>query len=280
MKAKHEMMPKGEAEERYMMDKRKARKISISVYVLFMVIAVAAVIFFLSVRLMAPETAVQSEGEVLQLLEEQPIDDTHDAFLVDTGGMYGILLVTVEIDPQNTLDDFDMLLHFNVWNPKDREIPLQTMDAKSSVFHWSEVIDANFDGYQDFGYMYAMGNQPQYWHFWIWDEAEGQFREEPEFDKISCPEFREETRSIHGWNRSSAMGTGEETVHQWIDGGLVCVRRMSITYDQWKERIRFVVEERIDNGMREVYSETFPADSTEYLDISAKWQNLNYHGEP
>lgn len=46
MKAKHEMMPKGEAEERYMMDKRKARKISISVYILFMVIAVAAVIFF------------------------------------------------------------------------------------------------------------------------------------------------------------------------------------------------------------------------------------------
>ena len=60
MKAKHEMMPKGEAEERYMMDKRKARKISISVYVLFMVIAVAAVIFFFSVRIMAQETAVQS----------------------------------------------------------------------------------------------------------------------------------------------------------------------------------------------------------------------------
>ena len=68
---------------------------------------------------MAPETAVQSEGEVLQLLEEQPIDDTHDAFLVDTGGMYGILLVTVEIDPQNTFDDVDMLLHYNIWNPKE-----------------------------------------------------------------------------------------------------------------------------------------------------------------
>ena len=33
-----------------------------------------------------------------QVLEEQLIDDTHDAFLVDTGGKLGILLVTAELD--------------------------------------------------------------------------------------------------------------------------------------------------------------------------------------
>ena len=32
-----------------------------------------------------------------ELLEEQPIDDTHDAFLVDTGGRLGTLLVTAEL---------------------------------------------------------------------------------------------------------------------------------------------------------------------------------------
>ena len=31
-----------------------------------------------------------------ELLEEQTIDDTHDAFLVDTGGRLGTLMVTAE----------------------------------------------------------------------------------------------------------------------------------------------------------------------------------------
>ena len=40
-----------------------------------------------------PEPAPKTARE---LLEEQLIDDTHDAFLVDTGGRLGALLVTVE----------------------------------------------------------------------------------------------------------------------------------------------------------------------------------------
>ena len=40
-----------------------------------------------------PEPVPQTAQE---LLEGQTIDDTHDAFLVDTGGRLGTLLVTVE----------------------------------------------------------------------------------------------------------------------------------------------------------------------------------------
>lgn len=43
-----------------------------------------------------PEPAPKTAQE---LLEEQPIDDTHDAFLVDTGGRMGTLLVTTELVP-------------------------------------------------------------------------------------------------------------------------------------------------------------------------------------
>lgn len=256
-------------------DRKKVRRILECIFVV--IIAVFASLFFLKMRPMAPESSLQSE-EALQFLEKQMVDDTHDAFLVDTGGKHGTLVVTVE--KKNSSQDLDFLLRFTVWDPKHLELPLQTMEADSSIFHWSEARDANFDGYQDFGYMYAMGNQPEYWHFWIWDESEGQFREEPEFDQISCPEFNEETKTIRGWNRSSAMGTGVKTVHQWIDGKLVCVRRIFIDWDQQNDCFELIVEDRIDNGLAEVYHNTFPPDGGDYLEISMKWHDLDYHGEP
>ena len=46
-----------------------------------------------------PSPTVSAPPEALtpeQLLARQPMDDTHDAFLVDTGGKLGTLLVTVE----------------------------------------------------------------------------------------------------------------------------------------------------------------------------------------
>ena len=49
------------------------------------------------------------------------------------------------------------------------------------------VADLNFDGYQDFGYMYSMGNQPTYWEFWIWKEETGQFVLEPELSENFLP---------------------------------------------------------------------------------------------
>ena len=117
-----------------------------------------------------------------ELLEEQPIDDTHDAFLVDTGGRMGALLVTAELGTER--GEFDVAMDLFVWNPADMSQPLQAIETRTAAFHWSESVDANFDGYQDFGYMYAMGNQPTYWQFWIWNEETGQFVLEPELGEI------------------------------------------------------------------------------------------------
>ena len=36
---------------------------------------------------------IQPDKAPQQLLEEQPIDDTHDAFLIDTGGELGIVFL-------------------------------------------------------------------------------------------------------------------------------------------------------------------------------------------
>lgn len=207
-----------------------------------------------------------------------PIDLTHDAFEVDTGGKLGTVLVTVEIediDPEE--------YHFSVWTKDDLKRPMQTMAAESyGIFHWNDVADVNFDSYMDFGYMYAMGNQPMYWHYWIWDEGKGQFVQEPEFDQISCPQFDKETGVISGWMRTSCC-SGVYTYHRWEEGKLVCIRRITMDYpytltDESWEQVG-TVEDRIDGKLVEVYREVAPANMPYYeFEHLFDWQDLDYHG--
>lgn len=74
------------------------------------------------------------------------------------------------------------------------------------------------------------------------------------------------------------MGAGEEVIHQWLNGKLVCMRRISIGWDGQNECFTLVVMDRIDNKLAEVYHNTFPSDNAEHSDISMKCQDLEYHG--
>lgn len=225
------------------------------------------------------EQPTQPEKTPQQLLEEYPTNDIYDAFLVDTGGEIGTVLVTVEWDAEHTTENFSALLHFKVWNPSYMDTPLQTMDANSNIFRHSYVMDFNFDGYMDFGYTYLMGNQPYYEHVWIWDETNKQFVQELEFDEISCPSFDIETKTIYGFARSSAGGTGLHTFHQWIDGKLTCMRRIDI-YGIYKDNtVCMSIQDRINNELTEVYSKNYSVDSYGWLDDQINWYDLGYHGE-
>ena len=164
-----------------------------------------------------------------ELLEQQPMDDTHDAFLVDTGGKLGTLLVTAELGEQDRDTEFgDYHTTLSVWNPGDMDAPLQTMAVlvEDMAFGHHEVVDANFDGYVDFSVLYNMGNAARYWYLWVWDEGAGQFVEVPEYREISLPRCNPETEVIDGWARNSGGGDGVTTFHRWEDGKLVCIRRI------------------------------------------------------
>lgn len=196
-----------------------------------------------------PEPEPKSE-EVTELWGF-PIDDTHDAFEVPTGGKLGTVLVTVELIEE------EEELHFSVWTADDLENPFQTMTAEWVwSFHWKDIRNANFDGYMDFGYMYAMGNQPAYYHYWIWDEGQGLFVAEPEFDQISWPQFDEETGVISGWARSSCC-SGTETYHCWENDKLVCFRKVEYTYPDENFHQEKVVYERINGELVEVSREPY-----------------------
>ena len=184
-----------------------------------------------------------------------PIDDTHDAFEVPTGGKLGTVLVTVEL--VKVEGTFFEEQHFSVWTASDLINPLQSMTAEDvTCFKWKDVRNANFDGYMDFGYMYAMGNQPAYYHYWIWDEGQGLFVAEPEFDQISWPQFDEETGVISGWARSSCC-SGTETYHCWENDKLVCFRKVEYTYPDENFHQEKVVYERINGELVEVSREPY-----------------------
>lgn len=206
-----------------------------------------------------------------------PVDDTHDAFEVPTGGRLGTVLVTVEIESEEAEE-----LQFFVWRADDFEKPLQTMTAERIwSFHWMDVRDVNFDGYVDFGYLYALGVCNQFWHYWIWNEEKGLFVAEPEFDEISLPIFDEETGIISGYARGGFAGlAGTTTFHKWIDGKLTCIRRIE-TYPRGGEDdpwiVTVTVEEQVDGELKTIYQEKFPGD--EALSEASKWHDLNYHGE-
>ena len=150
-----------------------------------------------------------------ELLARQPMDDTHDAFLVDTGGKLGTLLVTAELgergpNPDPEWEPWENPVYLSVWNPGNMGEPVQRMDAvaETLMFGKHEVVDANFDGYMDFSVLRNMGNAAGYWYLWVWDEGAGQFVEVPEYREISLPRRNPETEVIDGWARNSGGGDG------------------------------------------------------------------------
>lgn len=218
------------------------------------------------------------------------MDDTHDAFLVDTGGKLGMLLVTAERGEQDA-EPWFFKTTLSVWNPQDMSAPIQTMTVlvDDLAFGCHEVVDANFDGYMDFSYMYVIGNQPNYWYLWVWDEGAGQFAEVPEYREISGPRCNPETGIIDGFARHSGAGDGTTTFYRWEDGELVCIRRIEMWWWEPEDKILtgeeltvflygMTVEDRVNGELTQVYCKEFPL-GEDFFDERAKWEHLDYHGE-
>ena len=242
-----------------------------------------------------PSESAQSTPE--ELLAGQTVDDTHDAFLVDTGGTLGTLLVTAELgergpNPNPEWESWEYPVYLSIWNPADMGQPIQKLEGTAWDVDWNaydrhEELDANFDGYMDFSVLNSMGNGASSWYLWVWDEGAGQFVEVPEYREISLPRCNPETGVIDGWARNSGAGDGVTTFHRWEDGKLVCVRRIE-TWWEPDEAIRteeeitvfpmhLKVEDRIDGELTQVHYQYFsPGES--FASEQEKWESLDYHG--
>lgn len=223
-----------------------------------------------------PEPVQEAEPPVsVQQAAQWLSDDSHHAFYVNDH------VVTVERAEEPT-DDCKLIL--TVWDREDPVVPIQTISMAEDTRYdgnklldpaWSRVEDFNFDHWDDFGCIYAMGNQPVFYHVWLWDPEAGQYVYEPAFDEICYPEADWGEEKITGWARSSAS-TGDHSIYQWIDGVLTEVRHIKIAFeDLWDiNSIYASVTDRIEGEMREV--SRFEGGS--YGDAIEPWFNLWYHG--
>lgn len=204
-----------------------------------------------------------------------PIDDTHDAFEVDTKGELGTVLVTVETGE----DTWDGLYQctFSVWDGEDLTRPIQTFE-KAGMICWSERLDANFDGYMDFTYTYYHGANNATYGLYLWDEAEKRFVESGEFWGYGLSPD-EKTRTVFNYIHSSAA-SGVQEIYRWEDGELVCVRTVEVDVSlDWDSQELVVRDWAGDEGI-EVYRKSFAmSEDSPIYDEAVKWHDLDYHGE-
>lgn len=221
-----------------------------------------------------PQAPVSGQQAAAQWLS----DDSHHAFYVNDH------VVTVEraAEPAE-----DCKLVLTVWDRANPSAPIQVISMAEDTRYdgdksldpaWSRVEDFNFDHCEDFGCVYFMGNQPVYYHIWLWDPEAGQYVYEPAFDEICYPEVDWVEEKITGWARSSAA-TGDHSIYQWIDGSLTEVRHIRIAYEDWQDinSLYISVTDRIDGEMREVFRVKGCHD--EDSDAIGPWFSLWYTGE-
>lgn len=194
-----------------------------------------------------PPEPVSTSEEVKELWGF-PIDDAHDAFEVPTGGKLGTVLVTVEIGEEE--------FYFSVWTTDNLDEPIQRMTAEGPErLHHYYLMDANFDGYPDFCYSYALAAANARYEMWVWDEEQGQFVGTGQLVGMGLI-VDEEAQSLSHWVHGSAA-SGHWEYFRWENGELICFRREEITYPDENFHQEKVVYERINGKLVEVSREPY-----------------------
>lgn len=85
------------------------------------------------------------------------------------------------------------------------------------------IEDMNFDGYNDFRLLAALGKRGNMsFYCWLYNPAKKQFEENLSLEEISAPYFDTTKKRIHeGWHE--ANGYGGYNVYKWIKNEAVCI---------------------------------------------------------
>lgn len=220
-----------------------------------------------------------SPSEELKELWGFPIDDTHDAFEVDTGGKLGTVLVTVDSCEMEDREPewLPLQMTIRVWEQPDSSQPLQTLEINGTLFD-PEARDINFDGHPDIDYVWSRSATNMSHSLLVWDEDEGQFVHKGDFLGYGLI-TDDETQTLHEYTHGSAVA-GIHSIYRWEAGELVCARTVNVNMDGWD----LVICDRIDGELTEVHRETFgppdpelEGDNPIYEEVP-KWYDLSYLG--
>lgn len=183
-----------------------------------------------------------------------PIDDTHDAFEVPTGGELGTVLVTVERGEE--LGEEGYCYKLSVWDKSDLTTPIQTLEEAQGELGGGELMDANFDGYTDFLYMWNPMSINWPFSLYVWDEEQGRFIFETTFVGRGVSIDKETqtiVSSVHYTNYS-----GADEIYHWENGELICFRREEYELiDNDLQLTEYVTYEWIDGEWQEISREEY-----------------------
>lgn len=206
-----------------------------------------------------------------EILAEQLMDDTHNAFLVDTKGRMGTVLVTAEREIGYTVGTF------YVWDIHNMELPIQTMEFRYEYERFGEywMVDANFDGWGDFAYLQSVYGNCEYWGFLFWNEETCQFEDLHLGVMLFNPVFLEERNMIACLSKEDGQGI----FYSWGQDHALTMRR-EIEIAQEGDKVRFTVTDRLEGVPVTVFERFYAKDSGEWEEQWELWCNLDYYGEP
>ena len=212
-------------------------------------------------------------------------EDMKESFTIDIGDGKHSFKVIMEARPfeEGENDEFyDSVLNISIYDVNDMSSPVQVIEDKTldSLFKDYETVDANFDGYMDFCYVYNRGMANYYCKFWIQNPSSERFEESPGLSEISIPQFDNNSKVVKGYWRSSAAAN-ETRYYKYIDGKLTCVRYLEMGDPDSEGMQTLVVKDYIDGELVEVFREkTLLTEDYkgEVYDRFFKWMDLNYHG--
>lgn len=184
-----------------------------------------------------------------------PIDDTHDAFEVPTGGKLGTVLVTVEAGEE--VPGGLCRCVFSVWDTANLTSPLQTFEGlqtfwEDGLFCVVFPMDVNFDGYEDLCYTYSDNAENSTLGLYLWDEPQERFVFAKEFSCTGALHLNDEEQTVEYVGGTSGM---LETC-RWENGELVCFRKCKSTLvDEELQSYETVTYELIDGQWQETSRE-------------------------
>lgn len=224
-----------------------------------------------------------------ELKEEKPIEPLESCeFIIDIGDDKHKFIVTMKAKPfEEGHEDilFDSELVISIYDINDLTTPVQELvnQTERNSFLTNEILDANFDGYSDFGYVAFRGARNAYSNYFLWDNDEMRFVFSERLSELSLPSFDSDLEIVSEFNKSGSESF--TCYYRFYDDNLICVRALYMDNSE-EEGIQILrVEDYRQGELVEVFSKKASLENSEdaligeVFDEFFLWENLNYSGE-
>jgi hypothetical protein len=176
---------------------------------------------------------------------------------------------------------YDSNLTISIYSADNLTVPQQVLYDKTNgrLFEDYVILDANFDGYNDFGYVDYRGSSSVNSHYYLWNNEDSIFEYSEDLSELPIVSFDSSSNTINAHWKNSASSHSTR-LYRFIDGELVCIRLLYILPSEIEGISIFGVEELGDNVLFEVVNKNVTLENLdEIYDEYVLWMNSEYLGE-